>query len=291
VAAADVGNQLSQGEQNATLSDYREIRAKEKVKFPKDVMDASITLCRFAVLRQVLFQGTGPTYPLVDAMWTTALGLQNLSPSITAQYQALSLVAGIAPTYYARVIRTIQLGVHDYFQQVAIKVADSVVGVEVPNFGSMLQELKRGTFHQSTNWIAIPDEYMGSSTPRTVSTVGSTSRGTTPGASASVAGASMGTSVSSLTQDTPRESVTRVANTVTDNEFSSLTLRSGGTRAILRTHRPPSNDAGHEMCVAWWTRGGCYPNCGRRNTHQPFASAEERTRLLAYVRQHLVEQA
>ena len=293
VAAADVGNQLSQGEQNATLSDYREIRAKEKVKFPKDVMDASITLCRFAVLCQVLFQGTGPTHPLVDAMWTTALGLQNLSPSITAQYQALSRMAGSAPTYYARVIRAIQLGVHDYFQQVAINVADSVIGVEVPSFGSMLQELKRGTFHQSTNWIAILDEYMGSSTPRTaLSTVGSAGRGTTPGASASVAGVSIGTSVSSLTQDTPRESVTRVANTVTDSEFSSLTLRSGGTRTILRTHRPPSNDAGHEMCVAcWWTRGGCYPNCGRRNTHQPFASAEERTRLLAYVHQHLVEQA
>lgn len=291
VAAADVGNQLSQGEQNATLSDYREIRAKEKVKFPKDVMEASITLCRFAVLCQVLFQGAGPTHPLVDTMWTTALGLQNLSPSITAQYQALSRVAGVAPTYYARVIRAVQLGVHDYFQQVAINVAESVVGVEVPTFGSMLQELKRGTFHQSTNWIAIPDEYLASSTPRTVSTVTSASRGTTSGASASVAGASTGTGVSSLTQDTPRESVTRQANTTPDSEFTSLTLRSGGTRTILRAHRPPSNDAGHEMCVAWWTRGGCYPNCGRRNTHQPFASAEERARLLAYVRQHLVDQA
>ena len=80
VAAADVGNQLAQGEQNATLSDYREIRAKEKVKFPKDVLDASITLCHFAVLCQVLFQGTDPAHPLVDAVWVAALRLQNLSP-------------------------------------------------------------------------------------------------------------------------------------------------------------------------------------------------------------------
>ena len=167
VAAADVSNQLSHGEQAATLADYREIRAKEKVKFPKDVMDASITVCRFAVLCQVLFQGTGPTHPLVEAMWTTALGLQNQAPAITAQYQALSRNPGIAPTYYARVIRAIQLGVHDYFQQVAINVVESVMGVEVPNFGSMLLELKRGTFHQSTNWISIPDEYLGSAAPRT----------------------------------------------------------------------------------------------------------------------------
>lgn len=34
VAAADVGHQLSQGKQNASLSDYRTIREKEKLKFP-----------------------------------------------------------------------------------------------------------------------------------------------------------------------------------------------------------------------------------------------------------------
>lgn len=293
VAAADVGNQLSQGAQNASLSDYREIRAKEKVKFPKDVLDASITLCRFAVLCQVLFQGTGPAHPLVDAMWATALGLQNLAPSITAQYQALMRMPGIAPTYYARVIRAIQLGIHDYFQQVAVNVVESVVGVEVPNFRTMLQELKRGTFHQSTNWIPIPDEYLGSPPPRSVSTAGNVSRGTMAGSAAtSITGGSGGTTVSALTPETTRaESVARVANPVEDSEFRSLTLRAGGTRNILRTHRPPANDAGNELCVAWWTRGGCYANCGRRNTHQPFASADERTRLLTYVRQHLVDPA
>lgn len=293
VAAADEGNQLSRGEQNANLSDYREIRAKEKVKFPKDVLDTSITLCRFAVLCQVLFQGTGPTHPLVDAMWSTALGVQNLAPSITAQYQALMRTPGVAPTYFARVVRAVQLGVHDYFQQVAVNLTDSVVGVEAPQFASMLQELKRGTFHQSTNWIYIPDEYLeNAATHRTVSTSSTSASHTAMGGTARSqvsAGGSVGTGVSSLTHETnPRESVTRVENTAPDSEFTSLTLRAGGTRAILRAHRPPANDAGNEMCVAWWTRGGCYPNCGRRNTHQPFASGSERTRLLAYVRQHLV---
>ncbi|KAI2512410.1 adenylate kinase [Fragilaria crotonensis] len=55
----------------------------------------------------------------------------------------------------------------------------------------------------------------------------------------------------------------------------------------MQEHRPPSNDAGNEFCVAWWTKGGCFPNCGRRLTHRAFASAAERTRLLAYVREHL----
>jgi hypothetical protein len=50
VAAADEGNQLSRGDQNANLSDYRMIREKEKVKFPRDVTEATITLCHFVVL-------------------------------------------------------------------------------------------------------------------------------------------------------------------------------------------------------------------------------------------------
>ena len=68
---------------------------------------------------------------------------------------------------------------------------------------------------------------------------------------------------------------------------SAITLRAGGTRNLLREHHPPTNDTGAEFCVAWWTRGGCFPNCGRRATHTAFASPDERARLLAYVRTHL----
>ena len=43
LAAASVGNQLSQGDQNASLSDHRTIRETEKIKFPKDVGEVKIT--------------------------------------------------------------------------------------------------------------------------------------------------------------------------------------------------------------------------------------------------------
>lgn len=293
LAAADIGNQLAQGEQSASLMDYRTIREKEKVKLPKDVAETCITLCRFAVLCQVLFQGTGPTHPLVDAMWTTALGLQNLAPAVTDRYQGLLGTPGVAHTYFARIVRAVQLGVYEYLQGVAMNIAESAVGVEKPNFQSMLQDLKRGTFHLSTNWIPIPAEYMSMAAPQTLSTAsGSGSRSTTSGAPSTVSGVTGGSAVSSITDATQqRDSVARIENPAPDNEFASLTLRSGGTRTILRAHRPPANDAGNEFCVAWWTRSGCYPNCGRRNTHLPFASTAERSRLLSYVRQHLVAPA
>ena len=188
VAAASIGNQLSQSEQTASLADYRMIRDKEKIKFPKDISETCITLCRYSILCQVLFQGTGPSHPLVTALWSTALSLQNLSPFVSDRYQSLARVAGVGATYFPRILRAVQLSVHDYFQMVAVNVDEGVIGIEVPNFSPMLQDLKRGTFHISTSWIALPDEYMTSHTPSTLS-LSTVSRGSSAATNTSVSGA------------------------------------------------------------------------------------------------------
>ena len=52
-------------------------------------------------------------------------------------------------------------------------------------------------------------------------------------------------------------------------------------------HPPPSNDAGNDTCVMWWTRVGSFPTSDRNTTHRPFASPAERSRLLAYMKEHL----
>lgn len=284
VAAASVGNQLAQGEQNASLADYRTIREKEKVKFPRDISEVCITLARYAVLCQCLFQGTaGTPHPFVDTMWGLVAGMQNGAPFIAERFHSLARIPSATSTYHARIVRAVQVCAHEYLQAVASNVADSVVGVALPEFSSLLQELKRGTFQNSTNWIDLPEAYLEAPPPRAFPSVGS---------EASTA-ATTRTGVSTLTNDSatsaPRVTVTRIENPTGDAEFAGLTLRSGGTRNIMREHRPPVNDAGNEFCVAWWTKGGCFPNCGRRATHGPFASATERTRLLTYVRTHLVQ--
>lgn len=281
LAAASVSHQLAQGEHSASLSDYRTIREKEKVRFPKDVTEVSITLHRFAVLCQVLFQGTGDTHPFVEAMWGVAVGVQNLAPFITERYHSVARLPGIGTTYYARILRAIQLSVHDYMQTVAVNVVEGVAGINMPDFSSLLQDLKRGTFHHSNNWVAIPEEYMDPTPTR--STTVHLATGSTTGTVSTHS-----TGVSTLTSESAtRTSVARVDNPHSDSDFTSITLRPGGTRNILREHRPPLNDAGQEFCVAWWTRGGCFPNCGQRNTHNPFASPGERSRLLQFVRERL----
>ena len=226
LAAASVGNQLSQGEQSASLTDYRAIRDKEKVKFPRDMSEVCITLTRYAVLCQCLFQGVGPAHPFVSAMWAAATGAQNIAPFVTERLNMLAQQPATPQLYHARIIRAIQLSVHEYMQHVAANIVLGVAGVEVPGVAAMYQDLKRGTFHHSTNWVEIPAPYLE---PVPVSRVSvTTQQATTPTVSTA---ATTATGVSSLTHSTPMEartSVSRVDNPNRDTEFTSIPIRPGG---------------------------------------------------------------
>jgi hypothetical protein len=171
----------------------------------------------------------------------------------------------------------------EHLQQVAVSISDDVAGVEVPNFQALVRELRQGTFHASTHWLEIPEAYLDPivAPPVSVASTRSVPNGTI------ITGSGSRSGVSALTEETqPR--VARVENLNRDDEeFSGITIRPGGRRQTIRDHPPPRNDAGHEFCVAWWTRGGCFPNCRRHATHVPFASPTERTRLLTFVRTHL----
>lgn len=283
LAAASVGHQLAQGEQSASLADYRSLREQEKVKFPKDFLEVYITLARYAVLCQGLFQGPGAKHPFVEAMWAVAVAIHAGMPLASERlHQLARLTPAIVPTDHARIVRAVQVAAQEYLQQVAISVANDVSGVEVPNFQALLRDLRQGSFHLSTNWLEIPEAYLDPIVMAPTPSVGSLSA---PSGTAS-SGSTSRSGISMLTGNTqPR--MERVDNPSRDTEFASITIRPGGTRPVLRDHPPPRNDAGNEFCVVWWTRGGCFPNCRRRDTHLPFASAGERTRLLTFVRTHL----
>lgn len=83
LANAGESNLLSHGDQSVSLADIRTIRENEKLKFPKDATEVCITLYRFAVLCQVLFQGVGDAHPFVEGMWMLARNIQNTAPFIT----------------------------------------------------------------------------------------------------------------------------------------------------------------------------------------------------------------
>ena len=113
--SAEIGNQLAQGEHTASLSDYRTLREQEKVKFPRDITDVVITLGQFAVLCQMLFQGTGPDNPLVSTMWKLYVAMNNAVPFIAERYhQQVMMTPSVAHMYYPCILWVVQVNVHDY---------------------------------------------------------------------------------------------------------------------------------------------------------------------------------
>ncbi|KAI2499710.1 hypothetical protein MHU86_14791 [Fragilaria crotonensis] len=286
LAVSSVSNQLAQGDQAASLHDYTAIKEKEKLRFPRDTMDVAITLTRYAVLCQALFQGVGATHPFVERIWQLVAAINNATPYITDRFQQVAGNPNIANVYFPCIVRSVQVNVFEYMHTVSTNLAEDITGVELPEFRSLVTELKRGTFPLSANWVPLPLEYMATSRAGNSGSGGRVST-SVPGSASTVS-----TGVSTLTAGTARASqpephATRVQNPTHDAEFTGIAVRPGGTRPAIRAHRPPANDAGHEFCLAWWLRGACFDNCGRAQTHANFASAAERTRLLAYCREHV----
>jgi hypothetical protein len=151
-AASAVADQLAQGDTNASLSEIRSIREEgEKIKFPLNATEVCVTLFRYAVLCETLFQGAGDKHPFVESIWRVASGLKDMEPVVTDKYNDLASVRpGITSVYYARIVRVVQVCAHEYLHGVSTNETDSIAGVEVPDFRSMLQELIRGTFPNST---------------------------------------------------------------------------------------------------------------------------------------------
>ena len=161
---------------------------------------------------------------------------------------------------------------------------------DVPDFAQLLQDLQRGTYHTSSGWVPLPPMYLVTPVqfPRAIGST-ATSVMPSPALDSSVASVVSALTVASTAAGgaATRATQTRQPNEAQDPEFTALNLRSG-LGPLLRTTRPPRNDAGHEFCVSWWCKGGCYTACGRRAAHVPFASDAERTRLMTFARAHLV---
>ena len=223
--AASVGNQLAQGDHHGSLADYVTLRAGEKIKFPRDILEVGITLGRYAVLCQTLFQGTGGDNPLVNALWKLFAMIQNAAPAITDKYMQVAHVPAIANVFHACIVRAVQVHVHEYLHEVGINIAEDHSGIDLPDFRGMLADLKHGTFPHSSHWVPIPVEYQEPVRSGGGATSGSGgSRGppsAVPTAGSSVTSARTG--VSSLTADTPPR--TDVAN------------RQSGARCGVSEHR------------------------------------------------------
>jgi hypothetical protein len=114
-------------------------------------MEVCITLTRYCVLFQALFQARGPTNPFVATHWQVVASHQNAARFITEQYMRVARVPVVSTIYFAGIVRAIQVGVHEYLHLVATYMAEGHDGIELPDFRTLTVDLKRGTFVQSSH--------------------------------------------------------------------------------------------------------------------------------------------
>ena len=289
---ASLTQQLDQGVNQATLSDMRTIRDKEKVRFPRDLHQVAVTLQRYAVLTHALLQSdVGPRHPLVRSLWNLAEVFAARLPFLAERHS--QCVGETYTSYPTRVLRHVQVRTTEYYQRVATTHAGFEAVDSAPTFDELLEDLGHGNFPTTRCWLPIPPAYASVFVPTSGATTGThptvpNTVGTTRQSGGGASGASSGiSSVSGPTATSRPTAQQREVNPVPDPEFLELTLRPR-LGELLRLHRPPTNQAGQEYCVSWWAKGSCNSQCSRKATHQPFASQAERARLLTHVRTHLV---
>ena len=126
---------------------------------------------------------------------------------------------------------------HEYLQAVATNDAAGHIGIDSPEFLSLITDLKRGTFPQSTYWVPLPEEYLVSLWPMGASMT-ATGRGhSTATPMSAAAAATVSTSMSSLMEPS-RIPVPWIVNPNPDPAFTSIVVRPGGSRDMRHSHFP-----------------------------------------------------
>ena len=87
--------------------------------------------------------------------------MNNAVPFIAERYhQQVMVTPLVARMYYPCILRVVQVNVHDYLHSVSTNVADNHDGINLPEFRSLLWDLRHGTFRNAGNWVPLPEGYL-----------------------------------------------------------------------------------------------------------------------------------
>jgi hypothetical protein len=81
-----------------------------------------------------------------SSLWNLAAALNNAAPFIADRVQQVTRGLITPRVYYATIVRTVQVMVHEYLQSVKDNVTEGHNGVEPLEFCTLVTDLRRGTF-------------------------------------------------------------------------------------------------------------------------------------------------
>jgi hypothetical protein len=80
---------------------------------------------------------------------------------------------------------------------------------------------------------------------------------------------------------------TLIVNEHSDPQLMALIPFNKKLKDIIGTTQPPLTDTGDQICLSYHAKGGCYPNCRRRQNHNHVLNAAEKEQLANYIADRL----
>ena len=265
-----IHDMLHMGNATPQLADLWAMKTANKLWIPTKMTQLVRTLKTYAV---VLATVVGTHHPLYRSYRTQVVDcFDEVSPM-------LELLAEQSPRkpVYAQVLRWIQLRVNEYWRQ----AQRTPLGLAaVPRFAELYDAIKFKSWHAPE----IPALYLRGSEPAldVPTNIVASSDGLTVG------------------RVVATEEPKKVAPKYIKNPEMSETLRGLGAKVKKiqtflevmgdgKIPQIPKNNKGHEMCLAWYLKDGCYSTCQRKESHTKLAPSEEK-RLVEFIKKGLAKQ-
>ena len=270
-----------EGENTLSVSDAKllETSAADAGIIPSDNMEGRAMLKALVVWLEVLL---GPAHALVRnlAEFVTAFAEKDL------KFDTFLRKTPHSATY---VLRTVQVGVMDYFNDLL-----SGTPSEVPDFMPLIKKWMKN----NPQWVevSLPDELLAAAPSSGGAPAGGAPAGGRQGGGAPIGGGNgaRGNGSASVNSDLTGPTVTRVNRPAADEDpsivalnttlpnrlsISDLITAGGGYPAVptvQRGGRPVT------MCLSYHLRGGCFTNCSRAADHSRHSAADS-ARLLTFL--------
>jgi hypothetical protein len=274
---------LTSGEAMCSLADLEALQAKEVQSIPITYWELESNLGMFGNLASVLL---GTNHPLMVAyrhMWT--LMLSQLKADL---HTALEYRAYVKP---AHVLRSIQMVFYAWCTHRRARLTPPT-----PEFATILQHIIMHTYVLPT----LPPKLYHMVYPKRTYTLPSslpgsvaTSVSSSTASKSTSSGASVSSIVSGLTSasgqgfNAPPGRGARISNLAPIPALVSLVPSAMKLKDLIGTTNPPTLDTGHDMCLSFLLKSGCWSNCKRAAQHTATLTTNEQQRLTQYLQQRL----
>ncbi len=273
---------LASGETALMYSDLELLKSKESLSIPLTYFELDRNLGMFGNLLGVVLGDAHPLTTAYRAFWVL------LNQTFRSDIQQIIDVKnnGIRP---AHILRSIHLLCHNWFRQ-----RKQTLTPPNPDFASIIHNLCNDAYiipylPPSIHRLAFPRAPPTLIDPPSLAGTATSSNSNSSSNSSTVSGLTVysgGSATAPQTPGTPgtgRGTRSFQVNLAPDSTLHQLLPAGVKLRDLIGGDAPPNMDNGTPICLSYHCTAGCWSNCNRATSHGKTLTAQEKSRLVAYI--------